>query len=154
MYTHIHGCCLTVFTDLCFHFFLGFLHHLFNSCRMNASIHNKFLQSHSGNLSSDWIKRRENHCLRCIINDQIHTCKCLQCTDITAFTTDDPSLHFVTWKLYHRNRCLGNMIYCTFLDGIDHTFPGFLSGFFPGSVLKLFIESRNINLYVIFHRFQ
>ena len=154
MNTHIHGCCLTVFTDLCFHFFLGFLHHLFNSCRMNTSIHNKFLQSHSGDLSTDRIKRGENNCLRCIINDQIHTGKCLQCTDVTALTTDNPSLHFITWKLYHRNCCLRYVIYRTFLDGIDHIFLSFLVGFFLGSVFKLFIESCNIHLYVIFYRFQ
>ena len=154
MYPYIHGSILTVFPDLCFHFFLGFLYHLFNSCRMDTSIHDQFLKSHSGDLSPDRIKCGEYHCLRCIINDQIHTGKCLKCTDVTAFTTDDPSLHFITWKLYHRNRCLGNMIHCTFLNGIDYIFPGFLIGIFLGSVLKLFIESCNIHLYVIFYRFQ
>ena len=43
-------------TAASFHFFLGFLYHLFNSCRMNTSIHNEFFQCDSGHFSPNRIK--------------------------------------------------------------------------------------------------
>ena len=38
MNTNIHSCILTVFTDLCLYFFLCFLYHFFDSCRMDTSV--------------------------------------------------------------------------------------------------------------------
>ena len=37
--TNIHCCVLTIFTNLCFYFFLCFLYHFFDSSRMYSSIH-------------------------------------------------------------------------------------------------------------------
>ena len=151
MNTHIHGCCLTVFTDLCLYFFLCLLHHLFDSSRMDTSIYDQFLKCHTGNLTTDWIKCRQYNCFRCIVNNKIYTCESFQRTDITAFTTDDPSLHLITWKLYHRNSSLRYMIHCTLLNGIDHIFFGFLSCFFLGSAFQFSVKSGYIHFYIIFN---
>ena len=58
MNANIHCCVLTILTDLCFYFSLCFLYHLFDSCRMDTSINDQFLQSNSGDLTADRIKGR------------------------------------------------------------------------------------------------
>ena len=56
--TNIHCCVLTIFTNLCFYFFLCFLYHFFDSSRMNTSVNDEFLQSHSGDLTANRVKSR------------------------------------------------------------------------------------------------
>ena len=48
MNANVHCSILTIFTDLCFYFFLRFLNHLFDSGRMDTSINDQLLKSDSG----------------------------------------------------------------------------------------------------------
>ena len=83
-----------------FHFFLCFLYHLFDSGRMNPSIHNQTFQCNTRYLSPDWIEARQDNCLRRIVDDQFHARQSLQCTNISSLTSDNSSLHLIIRKLY------------------------------------------------------
>ena len=47
-----------------FHFSLRFLHHLFNPCRMNTSIHNQFFKRNPSHFTTNWIKTGQNNRFR------------------------------------------------------------------------------------------
>ena len=108
------------------HFLLCLLNRLFDSCRMNTTIHNQLLKSNPRNLSANRVKTGNHNCLRGIVNNQIYAGQCLQRTDISSFSTDDSALHLIIRKLYDRNGGFRNMVGGTALDGIDHDFLGFL----------------------------
>ncbi|EJX07050.1 hypothetical protein EVA_04839 [gut metagenome] len=151
VYSNIHGSSFSVFTDLRFHFSLCFFHHFLNPCRMDTTVNDELLQGNPCDLTTDRIKSRKHYCFRSIINDQIHSRQCLQSTDITSLTSNDPALHLIAWKLHHRNRGFRYMVHCTFLNGIYHIFLGFFVRILFGSVFQLLIESGNIYLHIIFY---
>ena len=70
----------------------------FNSAWLNSAILDQYFKSLTGNFSADRIKAGNRNDIRCIINDQIYTCRLFNCLDIAAFTTDDSSLHVFAWK--------------------------------------------------------
>ena len=146
-------CWFTFFTDTGFHFFLSLLNHFFNSGRMNTSIQNQFFQSNSGNFTTDRIKCGKYNCLRCIINNQIHTCQRFQSTDISPFTADNPSLHLIVRKLDNRNRRFSHMIGSTFLDCCNNIILRFLSGFLTCSAFQLLNHFCSVMFYIIFNSF-
>ena len=83
-------------------------------------------------------------------SDQINTCQCFKSTNVTSFTSDDSTLHLITWKLYNRNCSLCDMVYCTFLDCIYHVFLCLLTGVFFRAALKLFVESCHVYFDIVF----
>ena len=95
MYANLESCGFSLFLDHYFDFLLRLLYHLFDSGRMNTSVHNQLLQRNSRYLTTNRIKSGQDYCFRCIIYDQIYTCHGLKGTDVTSLTSDDTSLHFV-----------------------------------------------------------
>ena len=53
---HFQSRCLSLFSNHGIYFFLRLFYHLLNSCRMNTSVNNQFLQRDPCDLSSDRIK--------------------------------------------------------------------------------------------------
>ena len=68
------------------------------------------------------IKTGKYNCFRCIINNQIYTCQCFKCTDISSFSSDNSSLHLIIRKLYNGNGSLCYMIGSTFLNSSNDIF--------------------------------
>ena len=64
-------------------------------------VRDQLLQSNSRYFTANRIKSGENYCFRCIIYDQVYTCHGLKGTDVTSLTSDDSSLHLITWKLHN-----------------------------------------------------
>ena len=85
---------------------------------MDTSIYNELFQCNSGNLTPYRIKAGKHNRFRCVIHNQFYTCQLLQRTDISAFTSDDPSFHFIIGKLNHRNRGFSHLICGTSLNCI------------------------------------
>ena len=118
MNSNVHSCILTIFANLRFYFWA--FNHLFDSGRMirpsTISFQELHVQLHDGSTKAD------NTTASGVSSNKIHTCKCLKSTDITAFTTNNPSLHLIARKLNNRNGSFSYMVNCTFLDGIDNIF--------------------------------
>ena len=150
---NLQGRRFTFFTNHSLDFFLSLLDHFFDSCRMDSAIYDQFFQCDTRHFSADWIKSGQDNCFRCIINDQIHTRKCLQCTDISSFSTNDSSLHLVIWKLYYRNRRLSHMICRTFLNCCDYILLRFLASLFFCLTFHFLDHFRGIKFHIFFNSF-
>ena len=151
--TYFQSSVLPLFPNHGFYFFLCFLHHFFNTSRMNTTIHDQFFKSNSCHFTADRIKSGQNNSLRCIVNDQIYTGQCFQCTDISSFTTDDSSFHLIAWKLYNGNGRFCHMVNRTFLNGCYHIFFCFLCSIFFCFAFQFFVKFCSINFHFIFNRF-
>ncbi len=101
---------LTHFPDIVINLTAGFFNHFFNARRVNTAILNEFIKSDSCRLPSDRIKSGKNDCFRCVINNQVNTCKRFKRTNVTPFTADDTSFHLIIRKIDDRYRRFGNMI--------------------------------------------
>ena len=154
MYPNFQCCGFSFFPHHGLDFFLCFFNHFLNSGRMDTAIYNQFFQSDSGYFSADWIKSGKHHCLRRIINDQIHSRQSFQGSDITAFTTNDPSLHLIAWKLYNRNCSFCHMVCCTFLYSSYYIFFCLFVRVFSCPALQFLVKLGGVNFHFIFNSFQ
>ena len=136
-----------------FHFSLRFTDHFFDSRGMDSSVHDQLLQSDPGHLAPDRFKSGNNNGFRRVIDDQIHACHCLERSDISALTSDDPSLHLITGKLHDRDRRLRNMICSASLNRADHIFLGSLICLFLRLRLDFFDHDSGVMSHFIFNNF-
>ncbi len=60
---------------------------------MDAPVLDQFFNTDPGDFPSDGVKARQDHGLRRVVDDEVHTCKLLDRADVTAFTADNPTLH-------------------------------------------------------------
>ncbi|MNY57863.1 hypothetical protein D3C86_1941280 [compost metagenome] len=111
---------------------------------MDTSISNQLLKCRTGHFAANRIKSRQNNGFRRIINNEINTSKSFQCTNITAFTADNPAFHLFIRKCYHRYGCFSNMISCTALDSQSNDFAGLLVRFFLGLLFNFFDHLRSL----------
>ena len=72
VYADFQCCRLSLFPNHGFYFFLCLFDHLFDSGRMNPSVHDQLFQCNSRNFTPDRIKSGEHNCLRRIINNQLN----------------------------------------------------------------------------------
>ncbi len=89
---------LTLLLDYTVNLAGGFLNHFLDASRMDTAVCDKLFKASARNLAAYRIKSRKNNCLGCIVDNNVNTCKCLNRTDVTAFTTDNSSLHLVIGK--------------------------------------------------------
>ncbi len=111
-------------------FLLCFLHHLFNSGRMNSPVIYELLQRYFRYFSPDWIESRQNHCLRGIINNKVNPGKGLKSSDVSPFPPDDSSFHLIVRKRYHGYAGFSDMVSRVALDCGSNDFPCFSVCFF------------------------
>ena len=86
------------FPDLVIHFFARFST-IFDPRRMNAAVADQFFQGPTGQSPADRIEARQDHCFRCIINNQINPGQGFQRSDISPFAADNPSFHFIIGEI-------------------------------------------------------
>ena len=153
MYTNFKCCCLSFFAHHSLYFFLRFFNHLFDSCRMDSSIYDQTLQCNSCHFSSDWIKSGKNNCLRSIINNKLYSCQCLKSTNIPSLSSDNSTLHLVTWKLNYRDRSFSHMICRTSLDCGDNILFRLLVSLFLCTCFKLFHHLGSVMFHIFFNSF-
>ena len=84
--------------DNIFNLFLRLLNHFLNSARMNSSVSYQLFKRTSCNLTSYRVKSRKYNRLRRIVNYQIYSCKRFYRSNVSAFTADYSSLHFIIGK--------------------------------------------------------
>ena len=154
MYTNLQCSSFSLFLHHHFYFFLRLLYHLFDSGRMNTSVHNQFFQRNSCNFTTNRVKTGQNNCLRRIIDNQVYTRHCFQCTDISSFPSDDSSFHFIVWKLYNGNSCFRNMVCCTSLNCGYNILLCLFVCFLFGPTFHFFNHHGRFMLYFIFNNFQ
>src|SRR5688572_31398976 len=110
------------FTDihyLLFNLFFCFFNHLFNSCRVNTPVSYQSLQTQTGDLTTEWIKRRKNNCFRGIIYDKINAGSCFNGADISSLATNDLAFYFITFKVKDGDRVFNCLLGCGTLDCLN-----------------------------------
>src|SRR3972149_7392241 len=81
-----------------FDLFLNLPDNLFYPCRMDPSVGNKPFQRYLCNLPSYGIMARQYYGLGGILSYHVNPGYCLDCADVPAFPSYNPSLPFVVWK--------------------------------------------------------
>ena len=66
---------------------------------MNPSIIDELFKGDAGNFPAYGVKTGNNNCFRGIIDNQINAGRLFDRLDVSSFTADDPSLHFVIGKV-------------------------------------------------------
>ena len=145
---------LSLFLDGVIDFFSALLHHFFNPCRMNTSVYNELFQGNPCNFSPNRVETGKNDRLRCIINNQFHTGKLLQCPDISSLTADDSPLHFIVRKLYYRDGGLRHLVCRTALNRFHDILSCRLLRFFLRSGIIFPNNERRIMLDTVLNGMQ
>ena len=101
-----HDSLFTGFTDRFIHFFLRLRNDFFDAGRMDTAILDKTFQRKTRDFTADRIKARQDDGLWGIIDDKIDAGQRFDGTDISAFTTNDASLHLFVRKSHDGNRGL------------------------------------------------
>ena len=153
MHSDSKGCLFAGFLNLLLNLFLCLFNHFLNAGRMNTTIINQFFQSETGNLAAYRIEAGNNNSLRSIIDNQIDAGKGFQSTDVTAFTTDNASLHLITRELHYGNRSFCNVVCCASLNCGSYIFLRLFVCFFFCFTFQFFVESGSIALHFVFNSF-
>ena len=72
--TYFQSSVLPLFPNHGFYFFLCFLHHFFNTSRMDTTILNQGLESHTCNFTTNGIETRKDNHFWSIVNNNVNTC--------------------------------------------------------------------------------
>ena len=95
-----------------FNISLSFENDLFDPCRVYSSIMNKLRERHFRYLHSDRVKAGDNDSARSVINNNIHPCCSLESSNISTFSPDDSSFHFIVRNCYSVDSHFRNTRYC------------------------------------------
>ncbi len=102
--------------------------HLLHAGRMDPAVFEQPLQRELRHLAPDAVERREHDCLRRVVDDEVHAGQMLECSNVAAFTTDDPALHVVGGKLDDGDRRLGGVARRHALECVGHEVPRLPTG--------------------------
>ena len=95
MYSEVNAGPLTGLEDLILKLFLDLRHDLFNTCRMDTSVHDKLMERKTCDLSSDRVESRKKNGIRSIVHYDFHTGSSLQGPDVTTFAADDSTFDII-----------------------------------------------------------
>ncbi|MNW57291.1 hypothetical protein D3C74_350840 [compost metagenome] len=151
MHAHFERSLFAVFANAFVHFPAGFLDHFFDPGRMNPSVRHQFLQGGPSDFTANWVKARQDHRFRCIVDNEIDPSQGFECADIPAFPADDPSLHFFVRQRYDGNRRLRHMIGSATLNRQRNNLAGFLIRFFLRLLFNVFNHLRGFMTYFLLH---
>ena len=104
-------------------FLLGLGDHFLDAGRMDTSVLDQFFQSDAGHLTADGIEAGYGNGLRSVVDDQITAGELFDASDVSSFTSDDASLHFVIGKLNDGDGHFAGVIGGTALDGCGDDLP-------------------------------
>ena len=125
MDSHIKHSLFACFFDLIIHFFLRFIDHFFNACRMNPSVNNQLFKRNSGNLTPNRIKSGKDDRFRRIVNNEVYARSCFQSSYVTAFLPIILPFISSLGRLTTETLLSCNMVCCTFCIASDRIFLAF-----------------------------
>src|SRR5262245_33765230 len=117
MDAHVKNRLLASFPDRFLQLLLGFADDLLNPAGMDSPVRNELLQRQPRDLPANRIMARNDHGLRCIIDNQIDSCRGLESSDVASLSTDDFSFQLIVGQRHYRHRPLRNKITGEPLDG-------------------------------------
>ena len=116
---------LTGLEDFILKLFLDLSHDLFNTCRMDTSVHDKLMERKTCDFSSDRVEGRKKNRIRSIVHYDFHTGSSLQSPDVTTFATDDSTFDIIVLDREGGDRILnGSLSRCPLYRG-DYYSLGF-----------------------------
>src|SRR5437773_1495320 len=95
----------------------GLADHLFDAARVNATIGDQPLQGEPRDLTADGIEAGDDHRVRSVVDDHVHTRRRLESADVAALAADDAALHFVRREGHGRDGRLRCVLGGEALDG-------------------------------------
>ena len=128
-----------------FYLTASLFNHFLNACGMDSSVSHQFFQCHTGNFPANRFKAGNSDGFRRIIDDQINAGERFNRADISTFSADDPTLHFIIWQLHHRNRCFRSVIRSAALNCLHNNFSCGIVGF----VLHLLLKLHNFSSFLV-----
>ena len=81
-----------------------------------AAVEDELFECNARNLSANGIEAGERNCLRRIVDDEIDAGQGFDGANISAFSADDTSLHFIVGQRDDRHRDFGDLFRSTFCD--------------------------------------
>ena len=118
---------------------------------MNSSIRDKFFKRKSCNFPSYWVKTRNCDAFWCVINNKFHTCCSFNSTNISSFSADNSTFHFVSWKCDNRNSHFTCGLCRASLKCLSDNLASFLFAIFSCFIFNLFNKYSSLFLCLIFH---
>ncbi len=94
-YAHFVAGILSSFSNILSQFFFCFFNHSFNTSRLNPPVNNQFFQGSFGKLASYWAEGGNKNNTRGIINNNFASCSLLNNFNISTFSTNNSTFHFV-----------------------------------------------------------
>ena len=137
--------------DLRVDLFLCLLDHLLNAGGMDASVHDQFFQTDSGDLPAYGIEGGKNDCFGRVVDDQINARRRFERADIPALASDDPSLHLIVGQWDNGHRRLGYLIRRTSLDRQRDDISGSLVRFFLCFLFDIPEKDRSVMTRFLFN---
>ena len=128
-------------------------HNFLDACRVNATVSNKLMECQTAYFSSNRIKSRYNDSFGSIGDNNLHTCRSLQGTNISTLTTDDTSFHFIIINMENTHRIFNGCFCCHTLNGLYHHFLGLLVGIELGLIHDFIHIAGRIQLGLVFQTF-
>ena len=117
MNTKVYRGTLTCLYHLILKLFLDFLYHFLNACGMDTSVGNELVECKAAHLTAYWVESTDNDSLWSVVDNNLHSCRCLKGTDVSTFTTDYSAFHLIVIYMEHthavfNSRFSGNSLYC------------------------------------------
>jgi hypothetical protein len=103
MYAQVNTGALANFSDLFFDLFAGFVHHFLDPGRVNASISNQSMQSHTRNFAAEWIEAAQYNGFWRIVDLHFHPSGCFEGPYVSSFATYNLTFNLVVFNGKYRD---------------------------------------------------
>src|SRR5262249_572649 len=113
----------TSLPDLLIHLRAGLEDDLLDAAGMDAAVHDEVGERQPGGLAADRIEPGEDHGIRGIVDDQVHTGQRLEGTDIATLTATDPALTVGGGEWHDGDGRLRGLVHGAALHGVDNNLP-------------------------------
>ena len=113
VYTEVDRRTFTYFDNLFFHLFGHFRNHFFDTRGVNTTVLHQLMQGQASYLTTHGVESRKSDRFWGIVYDDLHTGSSFERTDITSFTTDDTTFHFVILDMEHTDTILNGRLVAT-----------------------------------------
>ncbi len=128
MNTQVDTSTFSGFNNFFFNLFAYFIHHLFDTCRVNTPIGNQLVQSKACNFAAYRVESRKHNGFGGIVNNYFNTSCRFECTNVTTFATYNTAFNFIVFDVKNSN----SIFYSGFGSNTLNRFDNYFFGFFIG----------------------
>ena len=153
MDTKVDGGTFTCLYDFFFNLLFNLGNNLLNACWVYTSVCHQLMERQTADFTANRIEGADNNCLGRVINHDFCASRCLQCTDIASFTSNDTAFHFVRVNVENGYAVLNGCFSSHTLDALDDNSLGFFGGRHLGIVDDFVDVLLSLCFSLVFHTF-